>query len=159
MGRARCFAALGAAFVLDALVLPWFPLWGVRLRLLPSLVALTGGEEGGDWGAWCGLLGGILCYLWGSTPWQMAFLTALGALAGALFHKGRGFWGKWGACLAPLAAYEGLLLLQNCLAAGGLSGGWQRAGAEFFLSALAFPLAYLFRHVPLPGGGRKGGFW
>ena len=36
MGRWGLAGRVAAAFLLDLLVLTWFPLWGVRPRLLPG---------------------------------------------------------------------------------------------------------------------------
>lgn len=77
----------------------------------PPLVCLVGVEQGPDRGAECGFFGGILCYLAGATPWQMALLALLGGLSGVIFHKASSFWGKWLTCLAALAGLEVLLVL------------------------------------------------
>ncbi len=94
MGRLRLYLITALAFLLEVLVLLWFPVAGVRPRVLPPLVCLVGVEQGPDRGAECGFFGGILCYLAGATPWQMALL----ALA-------------WG-CYTPLAAKASGWLVQ-----------------------------------------------
>lgn len=93
--RRLCLRTLAAVGV-DALVLVWFPLWGVCLRITPAVVFLTGAEEGSDRGAGCGFLAGCLTALLGASPWQIALLTSLGTLAGEVFHKRGTFWGKCG---------------------------------------------------------------
>ena len=103
MGRLRLYLITALAFLLEVLVLLWFPVAGVRPRVLPPLVCLVGVEQGPDRGAECGFFGGILCYLAGATPWQMALLALLGGLSGVIFHKASSFWGKWLTCLAALA--------------------------------------------------------
>ena len=145
------------AFLLEVLVLLWFPVAGVRPRVLPPLVCLVGVEQGPDRGAECGFFGGILCYLAGATPWQMALLALLGGLSGVIFHKASSFWGKWLTCLAALAGLEVLLVLGHCLAGASVFAGLRIAGPELLLSAACFPLAVLLTRLKgHPRRKRKG---
>lgn len=75
MGKCRLVLVTALAFLLEAWVLVWFPLWGVRPRLLPALAGLVGTEEGPERGAACGLLGGVFSTLAGASPFQMALLA------------------------------------------------------------------------------------
>ena len=150
MTRRRLLLVTAAAFLVDALVLVWLPLAGVRARVLPTLVFLVGAEQGPDRGAGCGLLAGGLCFLAGASPWQMALLTLLGAAAGGFFPRAAAFWGKWLTCLLPLAALEGLLALGHWVAGQALLGALSLAGREFLLSAACFPLAFLLLHLRKP---------
>ena len=93
MGRLRLYLITALAFLLEVLVLLWFPVAGVRPRVLPPLACLGGVEQGPDRGAECGFFGGILCYLAGATPWQMALLARLGGRSGVSFHKASCWWG------------------------------------------------------------------
>ena len=145
--RRLCLRTLAAVGV-DALVLVWFPLWGVCLRITPAVVFLAGAEEGSDRGAGCGFLAGCLTALLGASPWQIALLTSLGTLAGEVFHKRGTFWGKWGTFLVPLAGLELLLALGHWLLGAGLPGALGVAGLEGLFAALCFPLAFLLFRLP-----------
>ena len=48
MGRLRLYLITALAFLLEVLVLLWFPVAGVRPRVLPPLVCLVGVEQGPD---------------------------------------------------------------------------------------------------------------
>lgn len=139
----RLLLITGLAFLLESLLLVWFPLAGVRARLLPSLLFLIGAEQGADQGAKCGFLAGALCWLAGASPWQMALLTTLGGISGKVFHNATSFWGKWLVCLLPLAALETLRILGHWLTGAPLLAGLRIAGPEWLLSAACFPLAVL----------------
>lgn len=139
----RLLLVTGLAFLLEALILIWFPLAGVRARLLPSLIFLAGAEQGPDQGAKCGFLGGALCWLAGASPWQVALLTVLGGVSGKAFHSATSFWGKWLVCLVPLAVLEAVLVLGHWLLGASLLAGLRIAGPEWLLSAACFPLAFL----------------
>ena len=60
MGRLRLYLITALAFLLEVLVLLWFPVAGVRPRVLPPLACLAGVEPGPDRGAAWGCVGGIL---------------------------------------------------------------------------------------------------
>ncbi len=150
MSRRRLCLLTLAAVGIDALVLVWFPLWGVCLRVSPAFVFLLGAEEGSDRGAAGGFLAGCLLALFGSTPWQIALLTSLGTLAGEVFHRSGTFWGKWLTFLVPLAGLEVLLALGHWLLGAGLLGALRVAGLEGLFAALCFPLAFLLFHFRLP---------
>ena len=140
MGRLRLYLITALAFLLEVLVLLWFPVAGVRPRVLPPLVCLVGVEQGPDRGAECGFFGGILCYL-----------------SGVIFHKASSFWGKWLTCLAALAGLEVLLVLGHCLAGASVFAGLRIAGPELLLSAACFPLAVLLTRLKgHPRRKRKG---
>ena len=49
--------AVGAAWLVDGLVLVKFPVLGVCVRLVPGVVYLAGVEGGPEVGAKCGVLG------------------------------------------------------------------------------------------------------
>ena len=51
--------AVGAAWLVDGLVLVKFPVLGVCVRLVPGVVYLAGVEGGPEAGAKCGRLGGV----------------------------------------------------------------------------------------------------
>ena len=120
MGTRRLVLVTGLAFLVEALVLVWFPVFGVRPRLLPPLAALVGTEHGPERGAACGLLGGVFSTLAGASPFQMALLALAGGISGILFHKAASFWGKWLACLGILTGMEVLLALGHGLAGASL---------------------------------------
>lgn len=111
MGRLRLYLITALAFLLEVLVLLWFPVAGVRPRVLPPLVCLVGVEQGPDRGAECGFFGGILCYLGRRHPLADGPAGPIGGLSGVIFHKASSFWGKWLTCLAALAGLEVLLVL------------------------------------------------
>mgnify|MGYP000958903260 CR=1 FL=1 len=131
--------------------------YSALIGLAAPLVCLVGVEQGPDRGAECGFFGGILCYLAGATPWQMALLALLGGLSGVIFHKASSFWGKWLTCLAALAGLEVLLVLGHCLAGASVFAGLRIAGPELLLSAACFPLAVLLTRLKgHPRRKRKG---
>lgn len=143
MGTRRLVLVTGLAFLVEALVLVWFPVFGVRPRLLPPLAALVGTEHGPERGAACGLLGGVFSTLAGASPFQMALLALAGGISGILFHKAASFWGKWLACLGILTGMEVLLALGHGLAGASLLAALGLAGRELLPSAACFPLAFL----------------
>ena len=151
MGTRRLVLVTGLAFLVEALVLVWFPVFGVRPRLLPPLAALVGTEHGPERGAACGLLGGVFSTLAGASPFQMALLVLVGGISGILFHKAASFWGKWLACLGILTGMEVLLALGHGLAGASLLAALGLAGRELLLSAACFPLAFLLTRQ----GGRR----
>ncbi|MFQ9411583.1 MAG: hypothetical protein ACLR1T_11715 [Evtepia gabavorous] len=67
MGRLRLCLITALAFLLEVLVLLWFPVAGVRPRVLPPLVCLVGVEQGPDRGAECGFLGEFFA-IWPAPP-------------------------------------------------------------------------------------------
>ena len=135
MGTRRLVLVTGLAFLVEALVLVWFPVFGVRPRLLPPLAALVGTEHGPERGAACGLLGGVFSTLAGASPFQMALLALAGGISGILFHKAASFWGKWLACLGILTGMEVLLALGHGLAGASLLAA-VAFGAGLYLAAL-----------------------
>lgn len=155
MGRPRLYLATTLAFLVEWALLTHFPLLGVYPRVLPALMYLVAMEAGPDRGAECGLFAGILCYVTGGTPWQMALFTLLGGLSGALFHKTEGFWGTWLLCLPALAGWEGLQLLGHCLGSVTLAAGLQIAGVELGLAVLCFPVAALLVWGQVPRVRRR----
>lgn len=154
MGTRRLVLVTGLAFLVEALVLVWFPVFGVRPRLLPPLAALVGTEHGPERGAACGLLGGVFSTLAGASPFQMALLALAGGISGILFHKAASFWGKWLVCLGILTGMEVLLALGHGLAGASLLAALGLAGRELLLSAACFPLAFLLTRQ---GGGCAAG--
>ena len=155
MGTRRLVLVTGLACLVEALVLVWFPVFGVRPRLLPPLAALVGTEHGPERGAACGLLGGVFSTLTGASPFQMALLALVGGISGVLFHKAASFWGKWLACLGILTGMEVLLALGHGLAGASLLAALGLAGRELLPSAACFPLAFLLTRQG--GGGAAGG--
>lgn len=156
MGKCRLVLVTALAFLLEAWVLVWFPLWGVRPRLLPALAGLVGAEEGPAWGAACGLLGGVLSTLAGVSPFQMALLTLAGGLSGVVFHQTASFWGKWLANLGILTGMEALLVLGHALAGAGLLAPLAIAGPELLLAGAGFPVVYLLTRRRRPRGRCRG---
>lgn len=128
MGRLRLYLITALAFLLEVLVLLWFPVAGVRPRVLPPLVCLVGVEQGPDRGAECGFFGGILCYLAGATPWQMALLALLGGCPGSFSTKPVPFgesgspvwprWRGWRSCWCWGTAWPGPLYSRGCALPG-----------------------------------------
>ena len=86
--------AVGAAWLVDGLVLVKFPVLGVCVRLVPGVVYLAGVEGGPEVGAKCGGLGGGLLWICGGSASQMAILALLGGMAGEVVHKNASKWGK-----------------------------------------------------------------
>lgn len=156
MGTRRLVLVTGLAFLVEALVLVWFPLFGVRPRLLPPLAALVGTEHGPERGAACGLLGGLFSTLAGASPFQMALLALAGGISGVLFHKAASFWGKWLANLGILTGMEALLVLGHALAGAGLLAPLAIAGPELLLAGAGFPVVYLLTRRRRPRGRRRG---
>mgnify|MGYP002604977570 CR=1 FL=1 len=136
MGRLRLYLITALAFLLeDASITETIsPYYMGRIVDFPQFIAAYP-FKGPDRGAECGFFGGILCYLAGATPWQMALLALLGGLSGVIFHKASSFWGKWLTCLAALAGLEVLLVLGHCLAGASVFAGLRIAGPELLLSA------------------------
>lgn len=156
MGTRRLVLVTGLAFLVEALVLVWFPVFGVRPRLLPPLAALVGTEHGPERGAACGLLGGLFSTLAGASPFQMALLALAGGISGVLFHKAASFWGKWLACLGILTGMEALLVLGHGLAGASLLAALGLAGRELLLAGAGFPVVYLLTRRRRPRGRRRG---
>lgn len=139
MGRLRLYLITALAFLLEVLDLALVSRGrGSAQGASPAGVSGGGGAGPGPGGGmW--IFGGILCYLAGATPWQMALLALLGGLSGVIFHKASSFWGKWLTCLAALAGLEVLLVLGHCLAGASVFAGLRIAGPELLLSAACFP--------------------
>ena len=68
MGKCRLVLVTALAFLLEAWVLAWFPLWGVRPRLLPALAGLVGTEEGPRLGGGLWIAGGRFVHPGGGFP-------------------------------------------------------------------------------------------
>ena len=102
--------AVGAAWLVDGLVLVKFPVLGVCVRLVPGVVYLAGVEGGPEVGAKCGLLGGGLLWICGGSASQMAILALLGGMAGEVVHKNASKWGKWLASIPLLVGAEALVV-------------------------------------------------
>ena len=80
MGTRRLVLVTGLACLVEALVLVWFPVFGVRPRLLPPLAALVGTEHGPSgglpvdcWGDFFPPWQGLPPSKWPCWPWQAEF--------------------------------------------------------------------------------------
>lgn len=76
MGTRRLVLVTGLACLVEALVLVWFPVFGVRPRLLPPLAALVGTEHGPErgppvdcWGEFFPPWQGLPPSKWPCWPW------------------------------------------------------------------------------------------
>ena len=122
--------AVGAAWLVDGLVLVKFPVLGVCVRLLPGVVYLAGVESGPEVGAKCGGLGGGLLWICGGSASQMAILALLGGMAGEVVHKSASKWGKWLASIPLLVGAEALVVGVHWLGGVALAESIWLAGME-----------------------------
>lgn len=129
----RLFLAVTAAALLARCL--WVP-------LLPTLICLVGLRQGGERGAACGLLGGVLALCLGFSPWILPLLTLLGGISGTVFHNPSGFWGNWLRALPLLAGYCLLPALGHWLTGEAPIPCLTLAGKEFLRTALTLPLIY-----------------
>lgn len=155
--------ALGVlpVWLLDAYVLPRYPLYGTVPMLLPLTVAAVSVLEGAYSGTGFGLAVGLLWELAypGGFGGQVFFLALAGMAMGAVsqYALSQSFWG----CLICSAGVLGLL---DCLRVGrmlfinaaNLSDLLQVAVPEFFWSLAWTPLVWLlFRAIYNRVGGTK----
>lgn len=122
--------AVGAAWLVDGLVLVKFPVLGVCVRLVPGVVYLAGVEGGPEVGAKCGLLVGGLLWICGGSASQMAILALLGGMAGEVVHKNASKWGKWLASIPLLVGAEALVVGVHWLGGVALAESVWLAGME-----------------------------
>ena len=122
--------AVGAAWLLDVLVLTKFPVFGVCVRLVPGVVYLAGVEVGPEVGAKCGLLGGGLLWVCGGSASQMAVLALLGGISGEVVHKSASKWGKWLWSVPLLVGAEALVVGVHWLGGVGVWESVRVAGVE-----------------------------
>ena len=122
--------AVGAAWLVDGLVLVKFPVLGVCVRLVPGVVYLAGVEGGPEVGAKCGGLGGGLLWSCGGSASQMAILALLGGMAGEVVHKNASKWGKWLASIPLLVGAEALVVGVHWLGGVALAESIWLAGME-----------------------------
>lgn len=122
--------AVGAAWLVDGLVLVKFPVLGVCVRLVPGVVYLAGVEGGPEVGAKCGGLGGGLLWICGGLASQMAILALLGGMAGEVVHKNASKWGKWLASIPLLVGAEVLVVGVHWLGGVALAESVWLAGME-----------------------------
>ena len=122
--------AVGAAWLVDGLVLVKFPVLGVCVRLLPGVVYLAGVEGGPEVGAKGGGGGGGLLWICGGSASQMAIVALLGGMAGEVVHKNASKWGKWLASIPLLVGAEALVVGVHWLGGVALAESVWLAGME-----------------------------
>lgn len=157
------FYALGLlpVWLLDAYILPRYPLWGFTPMLLPLAVAAVAVLEGAYAGAGFGLGVGLL--------WELAYPGGFGGLVFAMALMGMTIGAvtqyalsqSLPGCLicsaGELAVLDGLRILRGLItAAAGLPDLLQVAVPECLLSLAWSPLVYLlFRAIFRRVGGTK----
>ena len=137
--------AVGAAWLVDVLVLVKFPVLGVCVRLVPGVVYLAGVEGGPEVGAKCGGLGGGLLWICGSSASQMAILALLGGMAGEVVHKSVSKWGKWLASIPLLVGAEALVVGVHWLGGVALAESVWLAGMEAGLEIVVTMLLCIWK--------------
>ena len=137
--------AVGAAWLVDGLVLVKFPVLGVCVRLVPGVVYLAGVEGGPEVGAKCGGLGGGLLLICGGSASQMAILALLGGMAGEVVHKNASKWGKWLASIPLLVGAEALVVGVHWLGGVALAESVWLAGMEVGLEIVVTMLLCIWK--------------
>ena len=137
--------AVGAAWLVDGLVLVKFPVLGVCVRLVPGVVYLAGVEGGPEVGAKCGGLGGGLLWICGGAASQMAILALLGGMAGEVVHKNASKWGKWLASIPLLVGAEALVVGVHWLGGVALAESVWLAGMEVGLEIVVTMLLCIWK--------------
>ena len=137
--------AVGAAWLVDGLVLVQFPVLGVCVRLVPGVVYLAGVESGPEVGAKCGGFGGGLLWICGGSASQMAILALLGGMAGEVVHKNASKWGKWLASIPLLVGAEALVVGVHWLGGVALAESLWLAGMEVGLEIVATMLLCIWK--------------
>ena len=94
MGRLRLYLITALAFLLEVLVLLWFPVAGVRPRVLPPAGVSGGGGAGPGPGGGMWIFGGILLLSGRRHPLADGPAGPIGGLSGVIFHKASSFLGK-----------------------------------------------------------------
>ncbi len=155
MERVRCCLAVCLAFLLQRCLLSQGTLWGTVPLLLPPLLCFLGMTQGADRGAACGLLGGLLCLLSGTSPWMLALYPLVGGISGAVFHNAQGFWGKWLRAVPLLAGMEAALVLGHWMAGDRLAAALRVAWPELLLALASYPLAALLGKLVFGGRARR----
>ena len=137
--------AVGAAWLVDGLVLVKFPVLGVCVRLVPGVVYLAGVEGGPEVGAKCGGLVGGLLWICGGSASQMAILALLGGMAGEVVHKNASKWGKWLASIPLLVGAEALVVGVHWLGGVALAESVWLAGMEVGLEIVVTMLLCIWK--------------
>ena len=137
--------AVGAAWLVDGLVLVKFPVLGVCVRLAPGVGSRAGGEGGPAVGAKCGGLGGGLLWICGGSASQMAILALLGGMAGEVVHKNASKWGKWLASIPLLVGAESLVVGVHWLGGVALAESVWLAGMEVGLEIVVTMLLCIWK--------------
>ena len=137
--------AVGAAWLVDGLVLVKFPVLGVCVRLVPGVVYLAGVEGGPEVGAKCGGFGGGLLWICGGSASQMAILALLGGMAGEVVHKNASKWGKWLASIPLLVGAEALVVGVHWLGGVALAESVWLAGMEVGLEIVVTMLLCIWK--------------
>ena len=137
--------AVGAAWLVDGLVLVKFPVLGVCVRLVPGVVYLAGVEGGPEVGAKSGGLGGGLLWICGGSASQMAILALLGGMAGEVVHKNASKWGKWLASIPLLVGAEALVVGVHWLGGVALAESVWLAGMEVGLEIVVTMLLCIWK--------------
>ena len=137
--------AVGAAWLVDGLVLVKFPVLGVCVRLVPGVVYLAGVEGGPEVGAKCGGGGAGLLWICGGSASQMAILALLGGMAGEVVHKNASKWGKWLASIPLLVGAEALVVGVHWLGGVALAESVWLAGMEVGLEIVVTMLLCIWK--------------
>ena len=137
--------AVGAAWLVDGLVLVKFPVLGGGVRLVPGVVARAGGARGPAGGATgAGARGGLL-WICGGSASQMAILALLGGMAGEVVHKNASKWGKWLASIPLLVGAEALVVGVHWLGGVALAESVWLAGMEVGLEIVVTMLLCIWK--------------
>ena len=148
-------------WLLDAYILPRFPLWGVSPMLFPSAVAAVALWEGAYAGTGFGMAVGLLWELAypGGFGGTVFFLALAGMISGGLtqYALSQSLPGCLLCSAGTLAALDGLRVAGKLISrAASLPALLQVAVPEFLLSLLWTPVIYLlFRAIYRRVGGTK----
>ena len=137
--------AVGAAWLVDGLVLVKFPVLGVCVRLVPGVVYLAGVEGGPAVGAKRARVAGGLLWICGGSASQMAILALLGGMAGEVVHKNASKWGKWLASIPLLVGAEALVVGVHWLGGVALAESVWLAGMEVGLEIVVTMLLCIWK--------------
>ena len=137
--------AVGAAWLVDGLVLVKFPVLGVGRRLGPGGGARAGGAGGPAGGAKGGGGAGGLLWICGGSASQMAILALLGGMAGEVVHKNASKWGKWLASIPLLVGAEALVVGVHWLGGVALAESVWLAGMEVGLEIVVTMLLCIWK--------------
>ncbi len=128
MGRLRLYLITALAFLLEVLVLLWFPVAGVRPRVLPPLVCLVGVEQGPDRGRNVDFLGEFFA-IWPAPPLADGPAGPIGGAVRGHFPQSQFLFGEsgspvwprwrgWRSCWCWGTAWPGPLYSRGCALPG-----------------------------------------